>query len=186
MIARRLFGWPKICKLDHAFGAPFLWECSYKRSLKLAQLLSRHGVSSSLVRPVAAVLVAERHGEVHRGAARVVVQAQVHVAGLGQHAVERGVVRWLVGRLEAPGEVGEVRGEHDDVHVALAGVGRCELGGRGQRHRHRAGLQAHAIVRPLPRQRVVDDRAGAVGEVERADGAWPWAVESFRHTHKVC
>jgi hypothetical protein len=37
--ARKVLGWPKICKLAHAFR----WECSYKR-LKLAQLLGQLGV----------------------------------------------------------------------------------------------------------------------------------------------
>ena len=38
-VARKLLGWPKRCKLAHAF----LWEHSYKR-LKLAQLLGQLGV----------------------------------------------------------------------------------------------------------------------------------------------
>ena len=37
--ARKVLGWPKICKLAHAF----LWEYSHKR-LKLAQLLGQLGV----------------------------------------------------------------------------------------------------------------------------------------------
>ena len=37
--ARKVLGWPKLCKLVHAL----LWECSYKR-LKLAQLLGKLGV----------------------------------------------------------------------------------------------------------------------------------------------
>jgi hypothetical protein len=37
--ARKVLGWPKICKLAHAF----LWEYSYKR-LKLVQLLGQLGV----------------------------------------------------------------------------------------------------------------------------------------------
>jgi hypothetical protein len=37
--ARKLLGWPKRCRLAHAF----LWEHSYKR-LKLAQLLGQLGV----------------------------------------------------------------------------------------------------------------------------------------------
>jgi hypothetical protein len=37
--ARKLLGWPNICKLAYAF----LWEYSYKR-LKLAQLLGQLGV----------------------------------------------------------------------------------------------------------------------------------------------
>jgi hypothetical protein len=38
-LARKVLGWPKRCKLAHAF----LWEYSCKR-LKMAQLLGRHGV----------------------------------------------------------------------------------------------------------------------------------------------
>ena len=38
-VARKLLGWPKICKLAHAF----LWEYNYQR-LKLAQLLGQLGV----------------------------------------------------------------------------------------------------------------------------------------------
>ena len=37
--ARMVLGWPKICKLAHAF----LWECNHKQ-LKLAQLLGQVGV----------------------------------------------------------------------------------------------------------------------------------------------
>jgi hypothetical protein len=37
--ARKFLGWPKICKLAHAFR----WEYSYKK-LKLAQLLGQLGV----------------------------------------------------------------------------------------------------------------------------------------------
>jgi hypothetical protein len=37
--ARKMLGWPKICKLAHAF----LWEYSYKR-LKFAQLLGQLSV----------------------------------------------------------------------------------------------------------------------------------------------
>jgi hypothetical protein len=40
LAARKVSGWPKRCKLAHAF----LWECSDKR-LKLAQLLGQPGVS---------------------------------------------------------------------------------------------------------------------------------------------
>jgi hypothetical protein len=38
-VARKLSGWPKICKLAHAFR----WEYSYKR-LKVAQLLDHFGI----------------------------------------------------------------------------------------------------------------------------------------------
>ena len=41
--ARKVSGWPKRCKLAHAF----LWEYSYKR-LKLAQLLGQLGVFLTL------------------------------------------------------------------------------------------------------------------------------------------
>ena len=37
--ARKALGWPKRCKMAHAFS----WECSYER-LKLAQLLGRLSV----------------------------------------------------------------------------------------------------------------------------------------------
>ena len=39
LAARKVLGWPKRCKLAHAF----LWECSGNR-LELARLLGRHGV----------------------------------------------------------------------------------------------------------------------------------------------
>jgi hypothetical protein len=43
--ARKVSGWPRRCKLAHAFQ----WECSDTR-LKLAQLLGRHGVFLTWVR----------------------------------------------------------------------------------------------------------------------------------------
>ena len=43
-VARKVSGWPKICKLAHAF----LWEYSYKR-LKSAQLLGQLGAFLTLV-----------------------------------------------------------------------------------------------------------------------------------------
>ena len=41
-----MLGWPKRCKLSHAF----LWECSYKK-LKLAQLLGQPGGFLTWVQP---------------------------------------------------------------------------------------------------------------------------------------
>jgi hypothetical protein len=42
--ARKVLGWPKICKLVHGF----LWKCRYK-TLKLAQLLDQLGVFRATV-----------------------------------------------------------------------------------------------------------------------------------------
>ena len=39
-VARKVSGWPKRCKLAHAF----LWEYSYKRLQKLAQFLGQLGI----------------------------------------------------------------------------------------------------------------------------------------------
>ena len=55
LIARNVLGWPKICKLAHAF----LWEYSYKR-LKLAQLLGQLGVLLTFGRGGAAARADQR------------------------------------------------------------------------------------------------------------------------------
>ena len=69
--ARKVLGWPKICKLAHAF----MWEYSCER-LKLGQLLGQLGVFLTSVAAAGWPRSARRVGDLAVAAALVVVCAR--------------------------------------------------------------------------------------------------------------